>query len=104
MNAGYVKKEMKMNGNQVIPFEFEGKEYQIRVISDGATIYIRGFCDGRPANGYEYRINVTTAFDLKKLIRFQAITHLVELAKDDIRNKRWDRLLEAIATTKGAGT
>jgi hypothetical protein len=41
-----------MTGIEVVPFSFEGREYQIRVVSDGATIYVRAFCDNKPANGY----------------------------------------------------
>ena len=90
-----------MNGTEVIPFDFEGKQYQVRVISDGVTIYVRAFADNKPANGYEYRVNIMTSFDLKRAMGLDAIKDLVVSAMDDIRLKRWEHLLEAIKDAEG---
>jgi hypothetical protein len=87
-----------MTGIEVVPFSFEGKEYQIRVVSDGATIYVRAFCDNKPANGYSYQVTIMTAFDLKKLMGFDAIKQLIKSAREDVEQKRWERFLEAIKT------
>lgn len=85
-----------MSGTEVVPFEFEGKQYQVRVVSDGVTIYVRAFLDNKPANGYEYRVNIMTSFDLKRAMGFDAVMDLVESAKEDIKLKRWEHLLKAI--------
>jgi hypothetical protein len=56
--AGYCMlcaKENQMIGIEIVPFSFEGKNYEIRIASDGATIRIRAFLNGKPANGYVLR-------------------------------------------------
>lgn len=79
-----------------IPFTFEGKDYEIRVVSDGMTTYVRAFRDGAPANGYGYQVSFPVAFDLKKQLGVSAVDHLVDTAKRDITDKTWERVLEAI--------
>jgi hypothetical protein len=39
-----------------------------------------------------------TAFDLKKLMGFDAIKQLIKSAREDVEQKRWERFLEAIKT------
>lgn len=87
-----------MSYYEVIPFENEGKEYEIRVASDGATIHIRAFYQGKPANGYSYQVDVMKYFDLKKLIGFDAIRDFINSAKEDIHTKRWEHFVEAMET------
>lgn len=92
--------EVDMSGYQVFPFQHEGKEYEIRVTSDGITVQIRIFLDGVPANGYVYQVNSTTAFDLKKIIGMDAITYLIDMAKEDVKQQRWENFLEALDRTR----
>ena len=89
-----------MSAYQVTPFQHDGKEYEIRVNSDGLAVQIRAFLDGVPANGYIYQVNLTTAFDLKKIIGMDAIKDLIDMAKEDVKQKRWERFLEALDNTK----
>ena len=93
-----------MTGIEVIPFSFEGKDYQVRVVYDGATIYVRAFCGHRPANGYSYQVNIMKALDLKKLIGLDAIKEFIKSAQDDVKEKRWERLLEAVEVVNKART
>lgn len=93
-----------MTGIEVVPFSFEGKGYEIRVVSDGFTIRIRAFSGNQPANGYTYEVNTMTALDLKRLIGFDAIKDLIRLAQKDVEQKRWDRYLEAVALVNKKGT
>ena len=86
-----------MSGIEVIPFSFEGKNYEIRVVSDGFTIRIRAFRDNKPVNGYVYEVNSMTVFDLKKQIGFNAIQNLIRLAQNDVEQKNWEKYLEAVA-------
>jgi len=72
-------------------FEFEGKSYEVHIYSDGWKFTIRTYLDGNPANGYKYSVDLPTAFDLKQVRNVDAIQKLIELAKDDIRNKIWER-------------
>ena len=89
-----------MHSFEVIPFSFEGREYEIRVVSDGATIHVRAFHKGKPANGYSYQVDLMTAFDLKKLMVCDAIKELVDSAKNDVTERRWERLIEAMKATE----
>ena len=54
-----------MQGIEVIPFEVEGKNYEVRIVSDGVTIFIRAFHEGKSANGFSYQVDWLTNFDLK---------------------------------------
>ena len=83
---------------KVIPFEFEGKNYEIRIESDGVTLFIRAFYKEKPANGFSYQVDHLTNFSLKKLIEYDAIEDLVTSAKEDILKKRWESLLKARKT------
>ncbi len=84
---------------QTIPFSFKDKEYEILVWSDGATIRVKAFHKGWPqkaANGFCYEIGMNQPFDFKKLTGLDLIKEFIELAKNDIIQKRYERLLEAI--------
>jgi len=79
-----------------VPFEFEGKNYEVRVVSDGATIYIRTFLENKPVNGYQYQVHIETINDLERLIGLDAISELIEVAKQDVRDKKWEKLMEVL--------
>lgn len=81
---------------KTIPFSFEGKAYEIRVISDGVTTHVRAFLDGVPANGYTYQVSFPVTFDFERHFGIPAVGHLIDSAKQDITDKSWERLLEAI--------
>jgi hypothetical protein len=85
---------------KTIPFTFEGKDYEIRVVTDGMTTYVRTFRDGVPANGYSYQVSFPVAFDMQKQLGLSALDELVETAKRDITEKNWERLLKAIKETE----
>lgn len=87
-----------MSYYEVIPFECEDKEYEIRIASDGATIHIRAFYQNKPANGYSYQVDIMKHFDLRRLMGFDAIKDFINSAKEDISTKRWERFLEAMET------
>ena len=88
-----------MTGNETVTFQNDGKDYEIRITSDGFTTRIRVFLDGKPANGYTYSVDSVTAFDLRRVLGVKAIDDLIETAKNDIINKNWERFLEAIEKT-----
>ncbi|MBN1392635.1 MAG: hypothetical protein JW947_07510 [Sedimentisphaerales bacterium] len=73
------------------PFEFEDKSYEVRIYSEGWKLSVRIYANGIPANGYNYCIDLPTAFDLQKIHSVDAIQKLVEIAKEDIQNKTWER-------------
>jgi len=79
-----------------IPFVFEEQEYEIRIYQDGMIFKVRAFLNEEPANGYTYEADFSTRIGLKRHFGLSAIDNLIEDAKADIRNKTWQRLLEAL--------
>ena len=76
---------------ETVPFPHEGEEFEIRITSDESKTEIQVFSGEEPANGYTYSIN----HDLKRELNSNSLKDLVEIAKNDVINKNWERLLEA---------
>jgi hypothetical protein len=78
-------------------FKAHGKDYEIRLIlGQNNEFVISAFHGGKPANGYSYRVALNTAHDLKVLVGQDAVKYLITLAKDDVVQRRYEELLEAI--------
>ena len=88
-----------MKLNRTIPFEFEGKSYEIRIYSKGWKFNIRAYKDDSPANGYSYTVDLPTSFDIKSILNIDAIQELVKLTKKDIENKKWEKLVNQYLKT-----
>lgn len=86
MDAKFVK---------MVPFEHEGKNYELRLFRQGWNFTVKAFLDGQEANGYSHSIALPTAFDLKQATGMDAIQMLFEDAKSDIREKLWERYVAA---------
>lgn len=86
-----------------LPFSFEGKAYEIRVVSDGNTVRISAYHGDRPANGYTYEIEIINAIDFKQQIGLDAIQKFIHLAQDDVMQKRWEKYLEAVELVRKRG-
>ena len=79
-----------------IPMAFEGKEYEIRVLYDDTTINVVAFLDNYPANGYRYQIKLPKRCDVKGMLEKHSLKELVEKSKNDIVEKRWEKLSKII--------
>jgi hypothetical protein len=78
-------------------FEFEGNKYEIRISSDGWTTNIRVFLNNKPANGYSYSVDLSIIIDSKKgKLPVDPVEDLIKTAENDIKEKRWEKYLEAI--------
>ena len=77
-----------------IPFVFEGQQYEIRLYQEAATFMGRAFLNGKPANGYTHKVELPTAIGFHQQYG-NAIDQLIKEAKDDIRDKTWQRFLQA---------
>jgi len=75
------------------PFEAHGKTYEVRITLDGADLCVRAYQSGRPANGYSYHVDLETGHDFKLLKGKDAVNELVRMAKEDVIQKRYERLL-----------
>ena len=79
------------------PISFENKDYEIRVLYDDKLINVVAFLNNHPANGFRYQIKVSKYFDVKKMLETDTVNELVEKSKNDIIEKRWEKLLNEIA-------
>ncbi|MCP3925067.1 MAG: hypothetical protein GY714_21020 [Desulfobacterales bacterium] len=77
-------------------FNFEGKDYEIRLSQIMEDFVIRVYHKDQPANGYSYHVSLEMQSDLKILSKIDAVKNLANTAKHDIENKKWEYLLEAI--------
>jgi len=69
---------------QTEQFSHEGKDYEVRVISDGQSVYVKVFSSGKPVNGYRYEATLETVHDAATVTGLDAVKHLIELAKADV--------------------
>ena len=82
------------------PMTFEGKEYEIRVLYDSVTINVVAFLNNHPVNGYRHQVKIPTEFDVKGILKMSAVKDLVEMSKNDILEKRWEKLLKIMHESK----
>ncbi len=83
-----------------IPMPFEGRIYEIRVLYNDSTINVAAFLDNHPANGYRYQVKLPKRCDVKAILEKYAVTELIEKSKDDIIEKRWEKLSRIIHEMK----
>jgi hypothetical protein len=77
-----------------IPFTHDGKHYEIRCASDGYSVHVRAFLDGRPANGFEYSVDLPVAVDFRQWEGLSVVQPLIDYAKNDIVSGSWEKLQE----------
>jgi len=75
---------------------FEEKDYEIRVLYDDTAINAAVFLNNHPANGYRHQIKIPKRFDIEKILQSDAVKELVDKSKNDITEKRWEKLLKEI--------
>jgi hypothetical protein len=77
-------------------FQHNGRTYEIRIASDGATVRVRAFLDGRPANGFEYSVDIAVLVDAAtQKYPPDLVETLVETAEVDVKDGLWERALAA---------
>ena len=79
-----------------IPMKFEEKDYEIRVLYDDTTVNVIAFLNNYPFNGFRHQIQVPKKFEVKRILKTEAVKELVEMAKNDIIEKRWEKLLKTL--------
>ena len=73
-----------------IPFQWDGKDYQIRILYDDRVINVAAFQNNRPANGFRYQIQIPKSCDAGKVLEKHPVPDLVEVCKKDITENRWE--------------
>jgi hypothetical protein len=79
-----------------VPITFEGKDYEIRVLYEDTTISVIAFLNNYPANGYRHQIQLPKNCDVEKVLEQGFVDELVEMSKNDIIEKRWEKLSKVI--------
>jgi hypothetical protein len=75
-------------------FKWEDKTYEIRVLYEDSLINVVAFFNNYPANGFRYQILIPKDADIQVLLKGKVYVHLLDMAKNDILEKRWERLKE----------
>lgn len=78
------------------PVKFEEKNYEIRVLYDDTTVNVVTFLNNYPVNGFRHQIKIPKRFDTERILEMDAVNELVDISKNDIIEKRWEKLLKVI--------
>lgn len=84
-----------MNLFKKIPFSFEERGYEVRVYYDDKKVNLLVFRDNYPVNGFRHQIDIPKKSSPESFLKSGVIEELVQVAKQDILEKRWERLLKA---------
>jgi len=79
-------------------FHANGKDYEIRIVQLEEGIVIRAFQSGRAANGYSYHVTLPDNIALKNVLGLHGIRYLAEKAKEDVVERRFERLMEMLGS------
>ena len=77
---------------KTIPWEHEGKKYETRIVFEANMINVLTFYDKHPANGFRYQILLPRKTDVRRVLKETDLSHLVETARQDVIEKRWEQL------------
>jgi hypothetical protein len=81
-----------------IPFTFENKDYAIKVFYNDTVINILAFHNNYPVNGFRHQIKISKNLSVKELLKRKIMDEIIEIARKDIFEKRWERLLQVPTT------
>ncbi|MCE5249039.1 hypothetical protein LLG96_02340 [bacterium] len=79
-----------------IPFSFEDKTYEIRIYLGDNTINVVAFYRNYPVNGFRHHIKIAGRHDPEKVLNTAVLDEIVDISKDDIVKKRWDKVMSAV--------
>ncbi|HPO00385.1 MAG TPA: hypothetical protein PK879_06705 [Opitutaceae bacterium] len=65
-------------------FQHNGKNYEVRIISDGQSVFVKVFTEGRPANGLRYEATLETIHDAATVTDLDIVKELIKTAQSDI--------------------
>lgn len=68
-------------------FSHNNEEYEVRVISDGISVFVRVFKANQPANGLRYEATLETVQDAATVAGLDVVKGLIDTAISDITNK-----------------
>jgi hypothetical protein len=65
-------------------FTHNNKEYEVRVITDGLSVFVRVFQDGKPANALRYEATLDAVHDAATVSGLDIVKSLIGTAKSVI--------------------
>jgi hypothetical protein len=77
-----------------VKFSNNGKNYEIRIFSDEYELAVKVFENEKQANGFRYCVTLPVAFNLNQNYGVQAMNALIEHAKNDVIEQRWETYWE----------
>ena len=83
-------------------FDFEGRHYEIYVITEADRKVVQAYVEGKPANGYSYSVDFLTRMGFKHSMGYDPLADLITTAEDDVRSKTWERYCEAVRQVRTA--
>ncbi|MFC1490919.1 hypothetical protein ACFL6K_06885 [Candidatus Latescibacterota bacterium] len=81
---------------KTIPFDFENKKFEIRILFGDNTLNIAAFRNNYPANGFRRQIKLTKNSTPEKALESKMVTDIIDWAKNDLFENRWDTFLSAV--------
>jgi hypothetical protein len=82
-----------MEERKVIPFKYAGEDYAIKVLYEERLINVAAFRKNYPANGFRHQVQVPKYVSVQDVLDHEVIGELVEMCREDIRKRRWERLM-----------
>ena len=79
-----------------VPFEHNGKEYEVVVFGTENGFEVRALFNSQPVNGYRYSVDLDTCIDFSMVTGGKLLDHLIDMAIDDVRSGRWEAFLKLI--------
>lgn len=65
-------------------FTHNNEEYEVRVISDGISVFVRVFKANKPANGLRYEATLETVQDAASVAGLDIVKGLIDTSISDI--------------------
>jgi len=79
-----------------IPWDYKGKKYEIRIMYEANLINVVSFLNNYPANGFRYQVLLQKNSNAQNILKTENFSSLIENAKEDIKENRWDKFAAAI--------
>ncbi len=84
-----------------IPMRFEDQDYEVQVLYDNASICAVPFYGNYPQNCFRHQIKIPKKVEAVQLLETDAVDSLIEMAKEDILEKRGDTLAQILQKITG---
>jgi len=81
---------------QRIPFSFEDRNYEIRILSGDNTINVVAFHNNYPVNGFRHYIKLPQKYNPQKLLNTDILNEIVCISQDDIIKRRWEKVVNIL--------